>query len=58
MRNIDWKLACTWPEFETAADEYAGPVYLLVLDCKAPAGLDSAENTQFDSGNSLWTIRR
>ena len=58
MRNIDWKLACTWPEFARVADEYAGPVYLLVLDCKAPAGLDSAENTQFGSGNSLWTIRR
>jgi len=56
MRNIDWKLTCTWPA--TVADEYAGPVYLLVLDCKAPAGLDSEETTQFDSGNSLWTIRR
>ena len=58
MRNIDWKLACTRPQFATAADEYAGPVYLLVLDCQAPAGLRSAQNTQFDSGNSLWTIRR
>jgi hypothetical protein len=58
MRNIDWRLACTWPEFATAADKYPGPVYPLVLDCKAPAGLDSAENTQFGSGNSLWTIRR
>jgi len=58
MRNIDWKLACTWPEFATAADQYGGPVYLLVLDGKAPSGLDSAESTQFDAGNSLWTIRR
>jgi len=58
MRNIDWKLACTRPQFATAADEYAGPVYLLLLDCKAPAGLDTAESTQFDSDNSLWTIRR
>lgn len=58
IRNIDWKLVCTWREFATVADGYAGPVYLLVLDCKAPAGLDSAENTQFGSGNSLWTIRR
>ena len=58
MRNIDWKLACTWPEFATAADQYGGPVYLLVLDGKAPPGLDSAESTQFDAGNSLWTIRR
>ena len=57
MRNIDWKLACTWPEFATTANEYPGPVYLLVLDGKAPAGLDSAQGTQFNSSDSLWTIR-
>ncbi|HYY30193.1 MAG TPA: hypothetical protein VE860_19780 [Chthoniobacterales bacterium] len=58
MRNIDWKLACTWPEFATTANEYPGPVYLLVLDGKAPAGLESTQGTQFDSSDSLWTIRQ
>ena len=33
-------------------------VVLLESHLYAPAGLDSAENTQFDSGDFLWTMRR
>jgi hypothetical protein len=58
IRNIEWKLACSLPNFATIDDNFAGPVYLLVLDGNAPDGLNSAGSTQFDSGNSLWTIKR
>jgi hypothetical protein len=57
MRNIDWKLACSPSDLSADDFKFAGPIYLLVLDGKAPLGLNAAEVMQFDSGDSLWKLK-
>ena len=56
IKNINWRLTCTLPDFGTIADRHDRPVYLLILDGKTPDGLDPADSTQFDSGDSLWKM--
>jgi hypothetical protein len=57
MRNIDWKLACSVSDLSADDFKFAGPIYLLVLDGKAPVGLNAGEVMQFDSNDSLWKLK-